>query len=259
MWPIPNPKHYIRRQLSSSTARYLNLLEDCLTGTIYRDKPLPAFGAIEYDDSARESGLDWPSSAHTMVGRKRLRQLRLACESVLVRGIRGDFVETGVWRGGACILMKGILASYGVRDRKVWLYDSFSGLPAPNPEFPGDADSNFHTFGELSVSIDQVKNNFAAYNLLDDKVIFTKGWFKNTLPHAQVKKISLLRLDGDLYESTMQGLVHLYPKVTSGGCIIIDDYHVVSQCKEAVSDFLKKECLNPDIKEIDGVGVFWIK
>jgi len=259
MITIPNPKHYIRRQTSSTTKRYLDLLEDCLTGTIYRDSPLPAFGTTDYNERARESGLDWPSSAHTMIGRKRLRQLRLACESVLVRGIRGDFVETGVWRGGACILMKGVLAAYRATHRKVWLYDSFNGLPAPSTEFPQDADATYHEFRELSISLEQVKDNFARYKLLDRNVVFVKGWFKDTLPQSKVPHIALLRLDGDLYESTIQSLVHLYPKLSYGGYVIIDDYHVVPQCKQAVHDFLQKEDLHPDIKEIDGVGVFWMK
>lgn len=259
MSPIPNLKHYIRRLTSLSTASYLDLLEDCLTGTIYKDRPFTVFGALEYDQNIRESGLDWPSVAHTMIGRKRLKQLRLACEGVLVRGIRGDFVEAGVWRGGASILMRGVLAAYRVENRKVWLFDSFSGLPAPSLEFPQDKNSNFHEFDELSVSLEQVKHNFASYKLLDPNVVFVKGWFKDTMPQAQVKKIALLRLDGDLYESTIQGLEQLYPKVSSGGCVIVDDYHVVPQCKQAVHDFLNKECIHPEIQEIDGVGVFWRK
>lgn len=259
MITIPNPKHYIRRQTSSTTKRYLDLLEDCLTGMIYKDDPLPVFGPVKYDVNVRESGLDWPSRAHTMIGRRRLRQLRLACEGLLVRGVRGDFVEAGVWRGGACILMRGTIAAYEDKTRKVWLFDSFSGLPAPSSDFPQDAGATFHNYDELSINLNQVRDNFRRYNLLDDKVIFVKGWFKDTMPQAQIKKIALLRLDGDLYESTVNTLENLYSKVKYGGVVIVDDYHVVPQCKQAVHDFLRKERLRPDIKEIDGVGVFWQK
>jgi hypothetical protein len=196
-----------------------------------------------------------------MIGRRRLRQLRLACEGILVRGVPGDFVETGVWRGGACILMQGVLSMYGALNRRVWLYDSFSGLPVPDiMNYPQDRNSKFHEYNELSITVENVINNFKKFSLLDGNVKIVKGWFKDTLPNSEVKKISLLRLDGDLYQSTMEGLINLYHKVSLGGIVIVDDYHVVDECKEAVHDFLRNEkIVDLQIHEIDDVGVFWKK
>ena len=240
--------------------RYLSLVQGCLIGTIYEDKPLPVLGYDKYDQNLREHGCDWPSLAHSMIGVKRMTNLRYLSELVIYKRIPGDFIETGVWRGGACIMMRAVLEAYGIQERKVWVADSFEGLPSPDEKnYPEDKGQNFHTYKDLSVSFEEVKNNFSKYNLLDQQVIFLKGWFKDTLPTAPIKKLALLRLDGDLYESTIQVLEALYDKVSIGGFIIIDDYHVVDACKKAVHDFCKSRNFIPNIQEIDGVGIFWKK
>jgi hypothetical protein len=240
--------------------RYLDLLQKCLTGVIYEDLPLSVLGQKQYDPTLREYGWDWPSKAHTMIGVKRLANVRWLAENAIKHRIPGDFMETGVWRGGSCIMMRAVLEVYGAKDRRVWLADSFAGLPAPTPElYPADAGQNFHEYAELAVSVEEVQNNFRKYDLLDDRVIFLKGWFKDTLSSAPVERLALLRLDGDLYESTIQPLEALYDKVSSGGYIIIDDYHVVKGCKQAVHDFCASRNLTPEIIEIDGVGVYWQK
>ncbi len=156
--------------------------------------------------------------------------------------------------------MRAVLHAYSVRDRNVWVADSFAGLPAPNGiTYPADSKSKFHEYPELAVSLPEVQENFRAYGLLDEQVIFLEGWFKDTLPSAGIAQLALIRLDGDMYESTMDGLVNLYPKLSSGGYIIIDDYHVVPQCKEAVQDYWRENELAFDLFEIDGVGVYWKK
>jgi O-methyltransferase len=99
-----------------------------------------------------------------MIGHVRLRNLRDLAEQVLVEGVPGDFIETGVWRGGACILLRAVLKGYGVTNRRVFAADSFEGLPKPNAEHdPADAGDSRHTFEELAVSLEQVKANFASY------------------------------------------------------------------------------------------------
>jgi len=241
-----------------SIDEYLTLLQKCLAGTIYEDPPLKALGTKVFDPQLREYGWDWPSVAHTMIGEKRLANIRYLAENVIRKHVMGDFIETGVWRGGACILMRAILNAHGIKDRCVWAADSFEGLPSPNEEkYPADAGDKFHVFSELSVTLEQVKSNFEKYDLLDDQVKFLKGWFKDTLPNAPIQKLALLRLDGDMYESTMDALLALYDKVSVGGYVIIDDYNVVAGCKNAVDDFLSERNLSPTIVEIDGVGVYW--
>ncbi len=115
----------------NQASMYLDLLEKCLLNTIYADPPQDPWSGSRYQEQLRLEGKDWPSQAHTMIGFKRLRQLRTACETVIHEQIPGDFIETGIWRGGACILMRGVLACYGVTDRLVWCADSFEGLPRP--------------------------------------------------------------------------------------------------------------------------------
>jgi hypothetical protein len=239
---------------------YLDLMESCLAGTIYEDAPLQVLGKADYDPQVREYGWDWPSVAHTMIGLKRLNNVRRLLEQVIAYRVPGDVMETGVWRGGACIMMRAVLQAYATRNRRVWLADSFAGLPPPTPElYPADADQKFHEYLELSVSIEQVKRNFSKYGLLDEQVVFLKGWFKDTLPRAPIERLALLRLDGDLYESTIVALRALYDKVSRGGYVIVDDYRVVQACKQAVDDFCAERKLAPDIVEIDGVGVYWRK
>lgn len=96
-----------------------------------------------------------------MIGRKRLANVRRLTESVIGTGVEGDFIETGVWRGGACIMIRAVLDAYCIKDRTVWLADSFEGLPPPDEEkYPADKGDKFHTYADLSVSMEQVKRNF---------------------------------------------------------------------------------------------------
>lgn len=240
--------------------RYLDLMQSCLTGVIYEDPPYPVLGQLRYDSEIREVGCDWPSLAHTMIGSRRLANARNLTEYIVRWHIPGDLIETGVWRGGACIMMRAVLEAYKVKDRRVWLADSFEGLPAPDTErYPADAGARFHEYKELSVPLEVVKENFRKYGLLDDQVVFLKGWFKDTLPEAPIERLALLRLDGDLYESTIVPLETLYDRVSVGGFVIVDDYHVVPGCKRAVEDFCASRKITPALVEIDGVGVYWRK
>ncbi|HHB2481178.1 TPA: TylF/MycF family methyltransferase [Bacillus cereus] len=209
--------------------------------------------------SERHDGMDWPRAAHSMIGRERMNQLQEAMETVVRENIEGDFIETGVWRGGSCIFMNGFLQANNITDRNVWVADSFEGLPAPNLEqYPKDYGDYLHTFDYLRVSLEQVQENFKKYDLLNDQVKFLKGWFKDTLPTAPIEKIAIARLDGDMYESTMDGLVNLYDKVSKGGYIIIDDYGL-PPCAEVVTDFRNHRNLKAPITKIDVFGVYWRK
>lgn len=202
--------------------------------------------------------MDWPARAHSMIGQKRMLQLQRAAELVLEREIPGDFVETGVWRGGACILLRAVLKAHGVTNRRVLLADSFAGLPPPDPEhYPADRGDTLYTYPALAVTLETVRENFARYGLLDDQVVFLKGWFRDTLPKAPIDRLAILRLDGDLYESTMQPLVALYDKVSEGGFIIVDDYNTFANCREAVTDFRQSRGILDRIHDIDGSAVFW--
>lgn len=204
-------------------------------------------------DDSRINGEIHPVYADTMIGMKRLDNIQFCVEDVLQNNIPGDFIETGVWRGGACIFMKGILKIHEVTDRKVFVADSFEGLPKTDKKQDG---WDLYKDSYLAVSQEQVENNFKRYDLLDSNVIFLKGWFKDTLPTAPINKLAILRLDGDLYESTMDSLMNLYPKLSTGGYCIIDDY-TLSGCREAVHEYRKKEKITSKIIMIDRKSCYW--
>lgn len=246
---------------SSPVTLYLDLLEKVVCNWIYGDNSHPSSGSTSFDVCRREVGRDLPVVAHSMIGRKRLHHLRWAVETVLLEGVPGDFIEAGAWRGGACILMRGVLAAHGVSDRKVYVADSFSGLPAPDPRFDKDMATlfDFDRRPELAVGLDDVKRNFEAYDLLDEQVEFVAGWFKDSLPYLEAKDIAILRLDGDLYASTIDTLDILYDKVSNNGFVICDDYGVVIDAQRAVLDFRRKRKITTPMFAIDGDGVFWRK
>jgi O-methyltransferase len=195
-----------------------------------------------------------------MIGSRRLKALQEAVEQVLADDIPGDLIETGVWRGGACIMMRGVLAAYGVRDRTVWVADSFAGLPAPDAaRYPADAGDAHHTWSALAVSEADVRENFRRYGLLDDQVRFLVGWFRDTLPTAPIERLAVLRLDGDMYGSTSEALNALYPRLSDGGFCIVDDYGAVEGCRRAIEDYRGAHRINDPLIKIDGAGVYWRK
>ncbi|MGH3636077.1 MAG: TylF/MycF/NovP-related O-methyltransferase [Mycobacterium sp.] len=208
----------------------------------------------------RDLGLDWPAEAETMIGMQRLTSLQRCVETVLADDVPGDLIECGVWRGGSCILMRAVLAAYGDETRCVWLADSFAGLPPPDTaNYKADKWHRLDLFaGILAVPEAEVRANFQRYGLLDDRVRFLAGWFKDTLPDAPIDRIAVLRLDGDLYESTIQALDALYPRLSPGGFCIIDDYNMVV-CRQAVTDYRTKHGISAEIVDIDGIGALWRK
>lgn len=214
-----------------------------------------------YDPALREAGQDWPARAESMIGLKRMTNLQDCIKAIVADDIPGDLIETGVWRGGACIFMKANLKAWGDTTRKVWVADSFEGLPKPDAaRFPADEGDELHLLGGLAVGVEQVKNNFRRYGLLDDRVEFLVGWFKDTLPVAPLGELALIRLDGDMYESTIQAIEVLYPKLSAGGFCIIDDFGShVSQAQQAVHDYRKEHGITEPIVDIDGTGSFWRK
>jgi O-methyltransferase len=209
-------------------------------------------------ESIREGGKYWPVRAHTMIGLKRLDNLQYCAETVIGEGIAGDFIETGVWRGGACIFMRAILKAYGQNGRTVWVADSFQGLPPPDADnYPADIDDQHHIYSQwLAVSKEQVERNFRRYGLLDGQVRFLKGWFKDTLPSAPIERLAILRLDSDMYESTIQALDALYPKLSVGGFVMVDDYFL-KPCAQAIHDFRAAHGIDDEIMDIDGMGSYW--
>ena len=264
--------------------RYLDLLKKCLTRYLFGENYVPAIppkGTFKYvasepvrkwlagknmeiirhvpfDEPTRREGRDWPAQAESMIGLYRLDNLQRCITDVLRRGVPGDLIEAGAWRGGATIFMRAVLVAYADTERRVWVADSFEGLPKPDPErFPAEAGDQHWTWDQLAVSLEEVKANFDRYGLLDDQVRFLPGWFRDTLPKAPIDRLAVLRLDGDMYGSTMDALEALYPRLSPGGYVIIDDYGNIAQCKEAVTDFRNANGIIEPIETIDWTGVYW--
>ncbi len=238
-------------------ALFLELMKKALLNTLYEDAQLT--GPRTFEAKKREVGLDWPSQAHTMIGRKRLDQLQVALETVLAEGVPGDVIETGVWRGGATIFMRAVLQAWGVSDRRVFVADSFAGLPPPDPKYAADQGDQHHTMKELAISLEHVRANFAKYDLLDEQVVFLKGWFKDTLPAAPIQRLAIARLDGDMYGSTMDAIEVLYPKLSVGGFLIVDDFGAVAGCRKAIEDYRQAHGITEPMTAIDWTGAYWRK
>jgi O-methyltransferase len=208
---------------------------------------------------ARLEGHDFSDVAHSMLSMQRLDNVQYTVETILREKIPGDLIETGVMRGGAVILMRAILKAHGATDRVVWAADSFEGLPAPDVEkYPEDRGADWHLRPLTEVGVDMIHRNFERYGLMDDQVKFLKGWFRDTLAPAPIERLAILRLDGDLYESTMDALVPLYPKVSQGGFVIVDDYNL-PMCRKAIHDYRDKHGIQDTIIPIDDAGVYWRK
>jgi O-methyltransferase len=269
--------------LDSPELLYLDLLTRCLTRSIFPEayRPLrPPVGwrqsvlrAVQkalatrgmevvrhgtFDPAVRATGHDWPADAETMIGLQRLKNVQDCVTDVLRRGVPGDLIETGVWRGGASIFMRGILSAYGDDQRVVWLADSFQGLPKPDAErYPADKGDVFWAYANsLAVSLEQVQANFVRYGLLDEQVRFLVGWLRDTLPIAPIERLAILRIDGDMHGATMDALRPLYPKLSVGGYVIVDDY-ALAPCKAAIDDFRTEHGISDPITKVDWTGIYW--
>jgi O-methyltransferase len=240
---------------------YLDLIKRTILGITYNDPSFDPSNASHkpFNQQTRENGEDWPVLAHTMVGLKRLNNIQELAEKVIANDIPGDFIETGVWRGGACIFANAIMKAYD-EDRRVWVCDSFQGLPQPKDDsYPVDRGDTHWTAPYLSVSLEQVQANFASYNLLDGNLIFVQGWFSDTLPLIpEDSQFSILRLDGDMYESTIVALENLYPKLSVGGYLVVDDYGLPN-CRQALTDYREFHGITDEYVKIDNCSAYWIK
>jgi hypothetical protein len=242
---------------------YLDLLKKSLTDTVFQVEPDADGPAARYIPDFAKHYIR--GRAVTMVPMARLNNLQACVEDVIKNKVPGDLIETGVWRGGSTIFMRAILKAYGVTDRDVWVADSFEGLPEPDEEkYPLEAKAHAgpvmnKLYNHLASGIDEVKSNFQAFGMLDDQVRFLKGWFKDTLPDAPIKKLAVMRLDGDYYESTMDALKNLYHRLSVGGFVIIDDYgeETWTYCKKAVEDFRTEKGITDPLVRVDSKCYFW--
>ncbi len=263
---MPNPE--ISRSVETAvpngaTRLYLDLLKRSLTNTLFATEPDVDANQARFVHGFVRHYIQGP--AISMLPLVRFENLQHCMVDVIRSRVPGDFIETGVWRGGATIFMRGVLAALEVTDRSVWVADSFEGLPEPDAEkYPAEAKAwqgpvMQEAMQRLAAGIEDVRRNFAAYGLLDERVRFIKGWFKDTLPTAPVERLAILRLDGDYYESTMDALVNLYDKVSPGGYVIVDDYGEDSwtYCRRAVDEFRSTRGIDAPLVRVDAPCWYW--
>ena len=308
---------------------YLDVVKRAVLNVLFYElsKPSWFYGADRVPELAdrfslrrRVLGEDMPANSFSMVGLHRLDNIQECIERAIEEGVEGDFVETGAYRGGACIFARAVLKANGIKDRCVVACDTFTApKPPPSPlslvfvmpivwllqllslipikplrmwlfgvasKFDQDFPSmtllttqnesllqdwidmfffflqnvtRFHQ-SDMSKGIDAVKSYFARFGLLDDQVKFLQGFFADTIPKAGwLKKVAVLRADGDTYESTIDALNLLYPKLSPGGFCIIDDYNSFEACKFAVDEYRTKHGIDAPLERIDNLSVFWRK
>jgi predicted O-methyltransferase YrrM len=194
--------------------------------------------------------------SRTMCSNARLRGLYHACQYVVSRDIPGDVVECGSAQGGSAALMALTLRRMKSR-RKMWLFDTFEGLPAPSAQDPDFEVAELFT-GTCVGTLEEVRELFQRLNVADD-VEFVKGLFQETLPASSVSAIAVLHIDGDWYESVKVCLNVLYDKVVPGGMIQLDDYGYWQGARKAVDEFLAQREIRVPLQRLDYSGRFLIK
>ena len=211
------------------------------------------------DLGTRATGNDWTYLGDTMTGSARLDNVRDLILDVVKSDVPGDYVETGVWRGGSSIFARGVLRALGQKHRKSFVCDSFKGLPPGDKSYHG-GDKGWDNTRYLEVSSEVVAGNFNSAGLLDEKVIFAKGFFNDSMPVLvkSIDKLAIIRFDGDMYESAVDVLYHLYDKLSIGGYWIQDDWYGFP-AQDAAHEFFKVHGISPEIIRIDGLGAYWKK
>lgn len=193
---------------------------------------------------------------HTMCSNLRLRGLHRALRYAVSRDIAGDVVECGSARGGSAALMALTLRRMGAR-RRLWLFDTFEGLPAPTSRDPDFELADLFT-GSCVGTLDDVRGLFSRLNVAED-VTFVKGLFQETLPLTPVLRIAVLHIDGDWYESVKVCLDSLYDKVVAGGVIQLDDYGYWKGARKAVDEFLEQRGILAPLHRLDYSGRYLVK
>lgn len=262
---LPIAQHS-RRLGSDLRGDYLDLLARAVSNYLYLGGQLDEASYPERDKLYDEQGWHVPESArpHTGLRLAQLANLQRLSEDVFNKGTSGDFLEAGVWQGGVIIFLAGVLRAYGANNVRLWAADTYSGIPRdPHPstiDDPVDAWTD-----RWAVPLDRVRDNIRRYGLLDERIQFVCGPFREALPRAEIGPLAILRIDADTYASTKDALDLLYPKVSPGGHVIIDDWHLAG-CRSAVLDYRKAQRIvaplqgvfgNRESEDDEPYEVFW--
>jgi O-methyltransferase len=206
---------------------------------------------------------------YTMTSRERLYSVYEAARYLAGAGVAGDVVECGVWRGGSAMMAALALAAGGDCDRRLWLYDTFEGMPAPSAQDTPSWEADPHRewarnqrdgINEWCYSpIEEVRANMVSAGISADRLEFIQGKVEDTIPVHVPDCIALLRLDTDWYESTRHELVHLFPRLVSGGVLILDDYGHWPGVRKAVDEYVAEHDVHLLLQRIDYAGRMAVK
>ena len=210
--------------------------------------------------------------AYTATSIERVYALKSAITYIIKNKIKGDFVECGVWKGGSCMLMAKTLVNEGEKERKIWMYDTFDGMTEPTDDdceietnisgsdLLKNTPKNTDKFNMWAYApLEMVKKNMKKTMFPEERIHFIEGKVENTLSKAKPQNIALLRLDTDWYESTKCELEQLYPLLSIGGVLIVDDYGHFSGAKKAVDEYFSNTNVKPLMNRIDYSGRLIIK
>lgn len=230
----------------------------------YELKPVERVG-----EDAEFSTLHAKVKAYTMTSRERQHALYDAVRHIAKAGIPGDIVECGVWRGGSSMIAAEALMKEGDTARTLYLYDTFAGMSEPT-----EKDVNLHgrdarsrwtglqkaDFNEWDYApIEDVEANMRATGYPMEQVRLVKGKVEETIPGTVPERIALLRLDTDWYESTKHELVHLFPRLSDGGILILDDYGHWQGARQAVDEYFAEHGVCMHLIRIDYTGRIGVK
>ena len=233
---------------------------------------IPYDPELDYDDFDLRAedealGIMRRVGPYTMTSRSRISALCRGIEYVVQHQIPGDIVECGVWKGGSMMAAALRLQQLGDQHRKIYLYDTFEGMTAPTAV---DEDNRGRSARARMANegrggfwfrepLEEVRRNLASTGFDESRLVFVKGPVEQTIPERVPEQIALLRLDTDWYESTRHELVHLYPRLSVGGVLIIDDYGYWRGSQKAVDEYIAERQLKLFLHRIDHSGRAAIK
>ena len=236
---------------------YIDLIKRSITNYHYLggDASFEKFRcATHYDLDQGQWKIDPLARPLTLLTKSQLDLIEKSILTLEQRGVPGDFIEAGVWRGGVIILMRALIDAYRIAERKVFAADSFSGIPKNVRALNDPVDS---WSDRWVASLDEVQQNIGRFGLLDDRIAFTVGYFSDSLKSLAGEKFALIRLDSDSYDSVETSLEYLYPLLSKGGIVIIDDWHLPGS-KMAVLDYRSRHGINDEILEYEA-NAYWVK
>jgi O-methyltransferase len=202
---------------------------------------------------------------YTLTSVERMYAMYSSTKHVVEREIPGDIVECGVFAGGSMMLAAHTLLELGDDSRTIWLYDTFTGMAEPTAQDGPEAHAEWKRAqrGDMNMwcyaSLEDVRRNMAATGYPESRIRYVQGMVEETIPDTAPERIALLRLDTDWYESTYHELVHLYPRLSSGGALILDDYGYWKGMREAVDRYFEQQGERPLLTRVDYFGRVGVK